>query len=460
MHDFQSLKRRIEEEAIESVDFRVVDWAGRLRHVTIPAARFAEPILSEGIGFDGSNFGYRRVSGSDMVLIPDLSTAYVEERRGQRILTILSDIRDARSGQPAPIDPRGIAAAAQRHLAARTIADGVLVSPEFEFYVFDEVLYDSEEGRNCVDIRPAEGCDHTATEGVRAVRRSAYHAPLPLDRLFPLRCAIVRELESAAIPVKYHHHEVGPFGQQEIELGFAGLLRMADASLIVKSVVRNVCDEWGLSATFLPKPIHGQAGSGMHLHQYLVRGKENLFRGEGRLSELALCYIGGLLTHGASLMALTNPTTNSYRRLVPGYEAPVRFVFGASNRSAAVRVPGYARADTTRIELRTMDATCNPYLAFAAILMAGIDGVERGLHAEKLGFGPVQSDAHETNAGERAPRTLGEALDALEADAEYLLAGGVFTEEVLDHWIRSKREEEAAVASRPHPHEFTLHYDL
>jgi len=460
MHDFATLKRRVEEDGIDSIDFRVADLVGRFRHLTIPATRFVESVLAEGVGFDGSNYGYCRVSGSDMVLIPDLSTAYVEERNGERILAFVSDICDAKSGNAATIDPRGTTAAAVEYLKELGIADGVLVSPEFEFYVFDEVLFDSDAGRNCVEISPAEGCAHAALRGLTGSARSAYHAPLPEDRLFALRCEVVRQIESVGIPVRYHHHEVGPFGQQEIELGFAGLTRMADAVLIVKSLVHNVSSEQGLTATFLPKPMYGQAGSGMHLHQYLVQGGANLFHAEGGLSELALCYIGGLLTHGGSLAALTNPTTNSYRRLVPGYEAPVSFVFGASNRTAAIRVPAYAHGDETRIELRTMDATCNPYIAFAAILMAGIDGIQRGSDAREMGFGPIEGNVHETNVGRPAPSDLGGALDALEADRDYLLAGGVFTEQTLDHWVRTKRKEVATIAARPHPHEFTMYYDL
>jgi glutamine synthetase len=340
------------------------------------------------------------------------------------------------------------------------IAEGVLVSPEFEFYVLDEILFDSSAGRNCVEIVPAEGCAHTALPGLAGDARSAYHAPLPQDRLFSLRCEMVRQIESVGIPVKYHHHEVGAFGQQEIELGFDGLLQMADAVLVVKSLVHNVSSEQGLVATFLPKPMYGQAGNGMHLHQYLVGGGKNLFLAGDGLSELALCYIGGLLTHGASLMALTNPTTNSYRRLVPGYEAPVSFAFGGSNRTAAIRVPAYARGEETRIELRTMDATCNPYIAFSAILMAGIDGIQRGLNARTMGLGPFDGEVQGTNTGKPAPRSLDGALDALEADRDYLLAGDVFAEETLEQWVRTKREEAAAVAARPHPHEFAMHCDL
>jgi len=460
MEAFAALRRRVEDEGIESIDFRVVDLVGRFRHLTIPASRFTEAVVRDGIGFDGSNYGYRSVCGSDMVLLPDLSATYVEERDGERILTILSDICDASTRASVEIDPRGIAAAASAALAKRGIADRAIVSPEFEFYVFDRVTFSSETARNGVEILSYESCDHSATTGVCDGARTAYHAPLLQDRLFGLRCEIVRQLEQAEIPVKYHHHEVGPFGQQEIELGFGGLVPMADAVLIVKSLVHNVSRDVDLTATFLPKPMYGQAGNGMHLHQYLVRGDANLFVENGELSELALCYVGGLLTHGSSLMAMTNPTTNSYRRLVPGHEAPVRFVFGASNRTAAVRVPAYAHGNATRIELRTMDATCNPYLAYAAILMAGIDGIERGLNARELGMGPVDGESHRTQAGEPAPGNLDEALYALVADHDYLTAGGVFSEGLLDQWIAVKRDEAAAVAARPHPHEFTMYYDL
>jgi glutamine synthetase len=460
MADYVSLKRRLEEEGIQFVDFRVCDLVGRLRHITIPSERFTESVLSEGIGFDGSNYGYRNVVGSDMVLLPDLDTAFVEERGGERILTVLAGICDAVTGEPAPIDPRGIAAAAVRTMRDRGVADEALVSPEFEFYLFDGVAFSSDPGRSIIDIEAVEGCEHRDVTGVGEPGSTAYHAPLPEDRTFAIRCEMARQIQAAGIDVKYHHHEVGRFGQQEIELGFASLLRMADAAVIVKSLVRNVADEAGLTATFLPKPIYGESGNGMHLHQFLVKDGKNLFRGEGELSDLALCYVGGLLVHGRSLMALTNASTNSYCRLVPGFEAPVRFVFGSGNRSAAVRVPSYAKGDKMRIELRTMDATCNPYLAFAAILLAGLDGIEQGANAGRLGFGPVGADLDDATASATAPRSLQDALDALEEDHGYLTRDGVFTEEGIRHWIRVKREESRSVSSRPHPQEFALYYDL
>ncbi len=458
MTDYASLKHQIDEGGIAFVDFRIADFAGRFRHLTIPSARFTPQLIAEGLGFDGSNYGYRAVAGSDMVLIPDLASAYVEERGGEKVLSVIADIHDAETRQPATIDPRGIASSAIDYARTAGIADDVRVSPEFEFYVFDDVFYDTENGTSCIEIQPAEACDHR--RGIGNTPQSAYHAPLHQDRLFDFRCDVARQIEQAGIPVKYHHHEVGAFGQQEIELGFDSLVRMADATFIVKSLVHNTAVERGLTATFLPKPMHGEAGNGMHLHQYMVKNGENVFAADDGLSELALCYVGGLLKHGRSLMAWTNPSTNSFRRLVPGFEAPVHLVFGSANRTAAVRVPAYARGDKRRIELRTMDATCNPYLAYAAIVMAGIDGIERGLNAKDLGFGPFETDLYEKNHGEAAPRSLGEALDCLEEDHAYLRRGDVFSEEEIEHWIRTKRADVEALAQRPHPHEYVMYYDL
>jgi glutamine synthetase len=459
--DLEALKQRIEAEDIEFVDLRVSDVSGRFRHISVPSDRFDDRLLDDGIGFDGSNYGYCAVARSDMRLVPDLTTAYAEERDGERILTLICDVYEASSQAPVEQDPRRIAAAAVRYAQDLGLADEVLVSPEFEFYVFDDVRYESGAGRNNVEIKSVEGCDHSESPQVGHSAISAYHAPLPEDRLFSLRCEICRQISEAGIPVKYHHHEVGSFGQQEIELGFASLLEMADATQIVKSIVRNVAAEAGVTATFLPKPIFNEAGNGLHLHQFLAKAGVNLFRDDSNgLSELALCYIGGLLTHGGSLMGLTNPSTNSYRRLVPGHEAPVRFVFGAANRSAAVRVPAYAREDATRIELRTMDATCNPYLAFAGILLAGIDGVKRNLNATELGLGPCEQDVYKNEGGEPAPRRLGAALEALAKDYDYLVVDGAFTKDLLDAWIRARQNDADEVAARPHPHEFSLYYDL
>jgi glutamine synthetase len=459
MADFAGLRQRIEDEGIEFVDFRVVDLVGRWRHIAIPAGRFTEKLLRDGIGFDASNYGYCGVAGSDMVMVPDLDTACVEEREDETILVLIADIRNAVTRERSKLDPRGIAQAAVAGMRERGTADEILVSPEFEFYVFDSIRFASGSGNQYVEIEAFEGASYRDSGEPWQGALSAYHSPLPEDRLFGFRCEVSRRALAAGVDVKYHHHEVGPFGQHEIELGFAPLVQMADTTLRMKSLVRTVAEEVGLSATFLPKPLAGQAGSGMHLHQYLVKKGQNQFKGTDGLSDLAYSYIAGLLVHGRSLMALTNPSTNSYRRLVPGYEAPVRFTFGSGNRSAAVRIPSYARGDDMRMELRTMDATCNPYLAYAAILLAGLDGVAKELDARKLGFGPVESEAYEHH-GETAPKSLDEALDALEADHDYLVAGGAFCEDGLEAWASAKRREASTVALQPHPHEFALYYDL
>ncbi len=455
LSDYNSLKKLITEEGIDFIDFKIVDLVGRLRHITIPAQRFTPSLVETGVAFDGSNFGYTRVAESDMVLVPDLATATVDRYKGEKILSIIADIRLAGGGGPFRADPRSIARRAERYLASAGIAETVMVSPEFEFYVFREAHYGCKTIESHYSISPLN--EH--------VDFSYYHICPPEDQLFVLRNEICRRLEKQGIPVKYHHHEVGPLGQVEIELGFAGLLAMADATLVVKSTVRNVVEEAGLTATFMPKPVYGQNGNGMHVHQYLARDGESLFADVDGLSELAYAYIGGILSHGRSLMALTNPSTNSYRRFVSGYEAPVCFSFGEGNRSAAIRIPGYAMPSQKRIELRTIDATCNPYLAYAAMLMAGIDGIKHNLNAIELGFGPQDRDMFAVSRDEaspipRRPLNLGEALRALEEDHDYLIAGGVFEEGQIARWIRCKKEEQEQVNNRPHPHEYSLYYNL
>ena len=455
MARFEALKDLIAKEDLEFVDFKVVDLIGRWRHITIPVSRFTPHLVKNGVAFDGSNFGYASVEGSDMTMRPDLDTAAVVSYQGEKVLSVISDIHIAGGKGPFIGDPRGVAKRAEKHLISEGIAETAMLSPEFEFYVFSQVEYNSRASESYYALTPLnEGAEY-----------SFYHICPPEDQLFALRNEICRQLEKRGIPVKYHHHEVGALGQLEIELGFDPLLKMADTTLIVKNIVRNVSAEAGLSATFMPKPIFGENGSGMHIHQYLESGGKSAFEEEGGLSEMGLCYIGGILSHGRSLFALTNPSTNSYCRLVPGYEAPVSLAFGGENRSAAIRIPGYATPEERRIELRTVDATCNPYLAYAGMLMAGIDGIKRNLNAKELGFGPHNQDLYNLSAEEakkiaQAPADLGEALCALKEDHDYLTAGGVFEEEQITHWIKVKREELTLVRRRPHPYEFSLYYNL
>ena len=455
MVTYDSVKELVAKEGIEFIDFKVVDLIGRWRHITIPAGRFTPHVVENGVAFDGSNFGYASVEGSDMVLLPDLDTAAIDYYGDEKVLSIISDIYLADGKGPFRGDPRGVIKRAEEYLISEGIAEAAMMSPEFEFYVFSQAEYRSGSAESYYALTPLN--EHT--------EHSFYHISPPEDQLFALRNEICRRLEERGIPVKYHHHEVGPLGQLEIELGFDRPLKMADTTLILKSIVRNVSAEAGLSATFMPKPIYGENGNGMHVHQYLASKGKSLFEENGGLSELGLCYIGGILSHGRSLCGLTNPSTNSYCRLVPGYEAPVSLAFGEGNRSAAIRIPRYATPAERRIELRTIDATCNPYFAYAGMLMAGIDGIKRNLNAKELGFGPYNQDLYKLPADQaakiaQAPADLSEALCALEEDHDYLTAGGVFAEDQIANWIAIKREEMNQLRRRPHPHEFLLYYDL
>jgi len=449
------LQELVSKEGVEFVDLRVVDLAGRWRHVTIPAERLDDALVADGVAFDGSNLGYAGVDGSDLVLKPDLSTATMTSLGDERLLAMICDIYCPHGEGPFVDDPRAVARRAEAFALSETAADAVRMSPEFEFYVFRDATYG---GGVC------DSGFHIESLNAHA-ERSFYHACPPEDALFDLRNAICRKLREWGLPVRYHHHEGGAHGQQEIEVGFMDLVAAADATMIVKSAVRCLAAEAGYSATFLPKPLAGQNGSGLHVHQWLEQDGRSLFDDEGALSDRALCYIGGMLVHGRSLCALTNPSTNSYRRLVPGYEAPVWFAYGEANRSAAIRVPRYAAAAERRIELRTADATCNPYLAYAAMVMAGVDGILRRRHAVDLGLGPFNCDlyalpAEEAASLQPAPRDLEEALACLEQDHDFLLVGDVFSRGLIASWIECRRRDIGSVRQRPHPHEFSLYYDL
>ena len=471
MDDFERVRKIIDEQGIEFIDLKVVDLMGRWRHLTLPAARFTRELLEEGIGFDGSNYGYRAVQQSDMLLVPDLTTAKVEDFSGEKLLSLICKIHRVRGGEhePFPEDPRRTARRAEEYLRESGVADHCYLSPEFEFYVFDRVDYAYDRNQAYFYIESSEAPWESSSGGSYLGPQAGYHAPAPADRSMGLRNAIVSYLEREGIVVKYHHHEIGGAGEAEIEVGFQELVRAADDTLFIKYAVRNIAHQHGKSATFMPKPLYGYPGNGMHLHQYLIKDGENIFHdpnGYGGMSRLSLYYIGGLLAHGASLMAFTNPSTNSYRRLVPGFEAPVSFTFGLANRSAAIRIPSYITDPTRqRLELRTIDATCNPYLAYAAVLMAGLDGIEQEIDPQRAGYGPCEENLCGLPAERHAeikfaPKSLPEALQALEQDHDYLFRGGVFTAEQLDAWLKTKREEAAELYDKPHPYEYMLYYDL
>ncbi|HUK13158.1 MAG TPA: type I glutamate--ammonia ligase [Thermoanaerobaculaceae bacterium] len=461
----------IESNRIAMVDLKFCDLWGRWHHVTIPAARFTPELMAKGVGFDGSSVGFKTVSAGDMVMVPDLGTAFLDPFWEVPTLSFMCVTLEADTRQMFPYDPRSIARRAEEHLTLSGIADWSRWGPEFEFYLFDGVSY--ENGMNVASYRveSAEGDWGSAKlgSGYNIPRHGGYHAIPPQDRLYNARTRITMNLQAMRVEVKYHHHEVGGPGQCEIETRFLPLLAAADVSMLVKYVTRMTAQAMGMTATFMPKPLYGEAGSGMHFHQQIWKDGTNLCfdeAGYGSLSEVARSYIAGLLLHGGAVMAFTNPSTNSYRRLIPGFEAPVSAIFSLGNRSAAIRIPKYAnRPESARLEFRPPDATCNPYLAIAAQLMAGIDGIKRRLNPSELGFGPVDEDIFSWPAERRAairalPTSIEEAMDALEADHAFLLAGDVFSADLIDRWIARKRWEDREVRNRPHPYEIELYYGL
>jgi glutamine synthetase len=398
---FQALEEAvafIRHKSVAMVDLKFCDLWGRWRHVTLPAGRFNQRLLETGVGFDGSSLGLSSVKSGDLVLVPELATAFLDPFWDVPTISFLCATLEADSRQPFPHDPRTLATRAEEFLRSSGVGDASLWGPEFEFYLFDGVSY--ENGMNVaayrVESREADWKSHEMGSGYTIPRHGGYHAIPPQDHLHNARTKISMHLETIGVPVKYHHHEVGGPGQCEIETRMLPMVRAGDVTLLAKYVARMTAREMGMTATFMPKPLFGEAGSGLHFHQQVWRGDTNAFydaAGYGCLSETARFYIGGLLAHGAAIMALTNPSTNSYRRLVPGYEAPVSAIFSLGNRSAAIRIPKYAnRPESARLEFRPPDATCNPYLAIAAQLMAGIDGVRRRMDPTELGFGPYDED--------------------------------------------------------------------
>ncbi len=461
----------IKEQAVEQVDLKFCDLWGRWHHVTLSVNGFDQGLMAEGIGFDGSSVGFKGISSGDMVMVPDLDSAFLDPFWELPTLSFICTTLEADTRQLFPYDPRSIARRSEAYLLEVGIGDSSLWGPEFEFYVFNGVSYENGMNVSAYRVESQEG-DWGSSQmgtGYAMPRHGGYHAIPPRDHLHNLRSRICQRLDAMGLPVKYHHHEVGGPGQCEIETPMLPLLTAADAVLLAKYVVRMTALEERLTATFMPKPLYGEAGSGLHFHQMLTNGGSNLFydpSGYGCMSDVARWYIGGLLHHGGAVLAFTNPSTNSYRRLVPGYEAPVSAIYSAGNRSAAIRIPKYANTpDSARMEFRPPDATCNPYLAVAAMLMAGIDGIRCRLDPTEAGFGPIDEDifswpAERRNQIKALPTTLEQALDALAADHAFLLEGGVFSADLIERWIARKRSEHLEVSRRPHPYEVELYYDL
>lgn len=473
---YEEVMQFCREKSIEMIDFKIIDLPGRWRHLSIPVNRFKPDTLVSGIGFDGSNYGFAPVENSDMVFIPDITTAVFEPFTRVATLSMIGDVFVI--AQPENYhfeqDPRTIARQAEAYMKKSGIADQVKLGPEYEFHVFDHVSYDITPQKTgyLIDARQAvwnSGNHDHPNQGYKIPVKSGYHITPPQDILYDLRSRMCLLLEENNIPVKYHHHEVGGPGQIEIEVEFGGLLEMADKTMLAKYLIKNLAFQEGKTATFMPKPLFGEAGNGMHVHIHMFKNGQPIFydkNGYSELSQTALYFIGGLLKHAPAVLAFTNPSTNSYKRLVPGYEAPVSICFATANRSAVIRIPAYAKGpEARRFEFRSSDAACNPYLAFAAILMAGLDGVKNNIDPVAEGFGPYDVNLYHLPQEKQAqikslPRSLEEALDALEQDQEFLLQDQVFPQRLIDLWIKNKRREVQRVSEIPHPLEFELYYDL
>ena len=469
----QDIMELIRQENIKMVDFKMVDINGQFRHVTIPAEDFNEELMNDGVGFDASNYGYAVVEKSDMVFIPDPDTAVIDPFCQVPTLSMTGNamIIDHPQNRPLSQYPRNIVLAAEEYMKQTGIADTMLILPEFEFYLFDQAGWEVKPNAigMHLDYANAHWNSYTEGQGLVVPKQKNYHIAKPFDPTYECRSEMCMLMEESGIPIKYHHPEVGAAGQFEIEPKLGQMSKMADASMMIKYIIRNTALKHGYSATLMPKPVYGEAGSGMHVHMLLLKDGEPVFsddEGYSHLSKTAHYFMGGLLKHIASLCALTNPSTNSFKRLVPGFEAPVTVGYATSNRSAVIRIPAYAKTpNMRRFELRNPDATCNPYFCYAAILMAGLDGVINKIDPHENGWGPYDMNLYHLPEEEKKklkglPTSLDEALDALEADHDYLTAGGVFPEHLLQNFIKTKREECRQMAAIPHPAEFDRYYNL
>ena len=457
---------------VKMVDVKFIDMPGTWQHFTMPITELDEDSFAEGLGFDGSSVrGFQAINESDMILLPDPTTAVVDPVLTVPTLSLICDVYDPLTREAYSRDPRYIARKAEAYLKTTGIADVSYWGPEAEFFVFDSVRYDSATNGTFYEVDGEEGIWNSGRNGSpnlghRPRYKEGYFPVAPVDTLTDLRSEMVLTMIEAGIPVEVHHHEVATAGQCEIDMRFSPLVSMADHLMTYKYVIKNVARKHGKTVTFMPKPLFGDNGSGMHVHQSLWKNGKPLFfdeDGYAGLSQMALYYIGGLLKHGRALTALIAPTTNSYRRLVPGFEAPVNLVYSRRNRSAAVRIPMYSNSPKAkRIEFRVPDPTTNPYLAFPAMLLAGLDGIKNCIDpGDPADFDLYELDGHELAKIKTVPGSLDEALKALEADHEFLLAGDVFTPDLLETWIEYKRTREVdPVRLRPHPYEFHLYYDV
>ena len=455
---------------VKMVDLKFMDFVGTWQHFSISQSELSAEVFEEGLGFDGSSIrGWRAINESDMLIIPDPTTATIDPFQLPTTLSLVGDIFEPMTKERFSRCPRGIATKAENYLISTGLADTAYYGPEAEFFIFDDVRFEQVQNEAYYHIDSVEGIWNRGKHenpnlGYKPKNKEGYFPVPPTDRFQNIRNEMIMRMEEAGIMVERHHHEVATAGQAEIDFRFDSLKKCADHLTLFKYIVKNVAFQHGRTVTFMPKPIFGDNGSGMHVHMSLWKNGEPLFAGNeyAGLSQMALFFMGGILKHARSLNALTNPTTNSYKRLTPGFEAPVRLAYSQSNRSAAIRIPNYsASPKSKRVEFRCPDPTCNPYLAFSALLMAGVDGILNKVHPGE----PLDKNIYDLKPEELAevPSTCGsleEALSELEQDHEYLLKGDVFTEDVIQTWIDYKREQEVdALRVRPHPYEFVMYYD-
>ncbi len=459
------------EKDVKAVDLRFMDFPGLWQHFTIPVGGLTEDVFEDGLGFDGSSIrGWQAINESDMLVMPQPDTAFIDPFTKLTTLVMICNIQDPITGEDYSRDPRNVARKAVNYLRSTGIADTAFFGPEAEFFIFDDVRFDQTPNAGYYHVDSIEGewnrgKDEGPNLGYKLRHKEGYFPVPPSDQMMDIRNEMMQTMIDCGLNVECQHHEVGTAGQAEIDLRFGELVSMADSMLLYKYIVKNVAKQHGKTVTFMPKPVFSDNGSGMHTHMSLWKEGEPLFAGGGYagLSEMALNAIGGLLKHAPAVLAFTNPTTNSYKRLVPGYEAPVNLAYSQRNRSAACRIPMYSPSPKAkRVEFRCPDPSCNPYLAFSAILMAAIDGIQNkidpGSALDKDIYDLAPEEAAEVP---QTPDSLDAALDALERDHDFLLRGDVFTDDVVSTWIHYKRTNEVdAIRLRPHPYEFCLYYDI
>ncbi len=457
---------------VEIIDLKFCDLPGLWQHFSISTNEFSEDLFEGGIGFDGSSIrGFQTIDESDMLLIPDPNSALLDPFTEHTTLSLICNVKDPLTGQPYSRDPRYVAQKAEMYLKSTGLADTSYWGPEIEFYILDNVRFDQSYNYGFYYIDSEEGFWNSGSAekpnlGYKPRYKEGYFPVPPMDHLQDIRSEMLLTLEKCGIKAEVHHHEVGTAGQSEIDMHYSTLTKMADQVMMYKYIIKNVARKRGKTVTMMPKPIFQDNGSGMHTHQSLWKGNKNIFydkKGYALISDTARYYIGGILKHANALCAFIAPTTNSYRRLVPGYEAPINLVYSQRNRSACVRIPMYNTSEKAkRLEFRTPDPSCNPYYSFPAQLMAGLDGIRNKTEPPK----PIDKDLYELAPEESAkvksiPTSLEHSLDALERDHDFLLKGDVFTKDVIDTWINYKRTKEIdAIRLRPHPHEFTLYFDI